>query len=162
MILGVGPQGHLVLAATTHQNIRAAADHPVFAGKPPVRGRLQDVRRNDTEAELGDDHEVLSFGELLPTLKMFQDYFDRFVLAAIFVMLPMLALGIVRPTPGGVGGYDATRRLGLNGLYVVADAVAVGTSFVLHALQVSSGCCVLPERVDSSRGADAVQASRPK
>ena len=32
----------------------------------------------------------------------------------------------------------------------------------LHALHVSSGCCVLPERVDSSIGPDAVQLKSPK
>jgi uncharacterized protein (TIRG00374 family) len=48
------------------------------------------------------------------------------------VMLLPLALGVAIPTPGGVGGYHAAMKWGLNTLFGVAPAVAAGVGILMH------------------------------
>jgi len=55
---------------------------------------------------------------------------------AMLVILPLLVLGIALPTPGGAGGYHAAMTFGLTALFAVDEAVAVGASFVVHAVMV--------------------------
>lgn len=51
---------------------------------------------------------------------------------AILVMLPMLALGVAIPTPGGVGGYHAAMFAGLTQLFAVDGNVAAGAALLMH------------------------------
>lgn len=51
--------------------------------------------------------------------------------AGVLVMLPMLALGVAVPTPGGAGGYHAAVKGGLK-LFGVDDSVAAGVSLLMH------------------------------
>ncbi len=52
------------------------------------------------------------------------------------MILPLLALGIALPTPGGAGGYHAAMRVGLTKLFLVGDTLAVGAGLLLHAASV--------------------------
>jgi uncharacterized protein (TIRG00374 family) len=52
------------------------------------------------------------------------------------VLLPLLALGIALPTPGGAGGYHAAMRFGLIELFRVETELAVGAGLLLHAVSV--------------------------
>jgi hypothetical protein len=52
---------------------------------------------------------------------------------AVLVILPMLALGVALPTPGGAGGYHGAMKFGLVA-FGVAEPVAVGAGLVLHVL----------------------------
>jgi uncharacterized protein (TIRG00374 family) len=52
--------------------------------------------------------------------------------ASVLVMLPLLALGVSLPTPGGVGGYHALMQFGLTSLFGVDPAVAAGAGLVMH------------------------------
>ncbi len=54
-------------------------------------------------------------------------------LGSVLVILPLLALGIALPTPGGAGGYHAAMVFGLTRLFGVDEPVAVGASFAMHA-----------------------------
>jgi uncharacterized protein (TIRG00374 family) len=51
---------------------------------------------------------------------------------AMLVMLPMLALGVAIPTPGGVGGYHAAMVAGLTQLFGVDGNVAAGAGLLMH------------------------------
>lgn len=51
---------------------------------------------------------------------------------AILVMLPILALGVAIPTPGGVGGYHAAMFAGLTQLFAVDANVAAGAALLMH------------------------------
>lgn len=51
---------------------------------------------------------------------------------AMLVMLPMLALGVAIPTPGGVGGYHAAMLAGLTKLFGVEPNVAAGAALLMH------------------------------
>jgi len=42
------------------------------------------------------------------------------------VLMPLLALGIALPTPGGAGGYHAAMRVGLMQLFAVNETMAAG------------------------------------
>jgi uncharacterized protein (TIRG00374 family) len=48
------------------------------------------------------------------------------------VMLPLLALGVSLPTPGGVGGYHALMQVGLVSLFGVDPIVAAGAGILMH------------------------------
>ena len=48
------------------------------------------------------------------------------------VMLPLLALGVSLPTPGGVGGYHALMQFGLVSLFGVDPIVAAGAGILMH------------------------------
>ena len=50
---------------------------------------------------------------------------------AILILMPLLALGIAVPTPGGVGGYHAAMAFGL-GLFGVAPEVALSAGILMH------------------------------
>ena len=57
-------------------------------------------------------------------------------LGVIFVIQPLVALGIALPTPGGAGGFHAAVTFGLSRLFGVPQAAAVGTAFLLHLMTV--------------------------
>jgi glycosyltransferase 2 family protein len=52
--------------------------------------------------------------------------------ADVLVMLPLLALGVSIPTPGGVGGYHAAMQIGLTSLFGVDPTVAAGVGILMH------------------------------
>jgi uncharacterized protein (TIRG00374 family) len=52
---------------------------------------------------------------------------------AMLVMLPMIALGVAVPTPGGAGSYHAAMAFGLM-LYQVNDVVAVTAGILMHVV----------------------------
>jgi uncharacterized protein (TIRG00374 family) len=52
--------------------------------------------------------------------------------ADVFVMLPLLALGVSLPTPGGVGGYHALMPLGLTSLFGVDPTIAASAGILMH------------------------------
>jgi len=53
-------------------------------------------------------------------------------LADTLVMLPLLALGVSLPTPGGVGGYHALMQFGLVSLFGVDPTIAAGAGILMH------------------------------
>jgi uncharacterized protein (TIRG00374 family) len=52
--------------------------------------------------------------------------------AEMLVMLPLLALGVSLPTPGGVGGYHALMQFGLTSLFGVDPTIAAGAGILMH------------------------------
>jgi uncharacterized membrane protein YbhN (UPF0104 family) len=56
--------------------------------------------------------------------------------ADVLVMLPLLALGVSLPTPGGVGGYHALMQLGLTSLFGIDPTVAAGAGILMHIAMV--------------------------
>src|SRR4029077_18989637 len=56
--------------------------------------------------------------------------------ADVLVMLPLLALGVSLPTPGGVGGYHAMMQLGLTSLFGVDATVAAGAGILMHLAMI--------------------------
>ena len=52
--------------------------------------------------------------------------------ADMLVMLPLLALGVSLPTPGGVGGYHAAMQVGLTGLFGVDPTTAASAGLLMH------------------------------
>jgi len=54
-------------------------------------------------------------------------------LAAVFVILPMLALGVAVPTPGGAGSYHGAMKLGLM-LFGVSEIVSVSAALLMHLM----------------------------
>ncbi len=52
--------------------------------------------------------------------------------AGVFVMQPMLAIGVAVPTPGGAGGFHAAAKAALIYLFVVPETLAVSASILLH------------------------------
>jgi glycosyltransferase 2 family protein len=50
----------------------------------------------------------------------------------VLVMLPLLALGVSLPTPGGVGGYHALMQFGLTSLFGVDPTIAAGAGILMH------------------------------
>ena len=52
--------------------------------------------------------------------------------ADTLVMLPLLALGVAIPTPGGVGGYHAAMQVGLTRLFGVDPTIAAGVGLLIH------------------------------
>ena len=57
-------------------------------------------------------------------------------LGAAWIILPLLALGIALPTPGGAGGYHAAMIFGLTQLFAVPETLAVGAAFLVHAVVI--------------------------
>jgi uncharacterized membrane protein YbhN (UPF0104 family) len=53
--------------------------------------------------------------------------------AGVLIMLPILALGISLPTPGGTGTFHLAMKLGLVSLFGVDEAAALGAGLVVHA-----------------------------
>jgi uncharacterized protein (TIRG00374 family) len=51
---------------------------------------------------------------------------------AVLIIMPMLALGIAVPTPGGMGTYHGAMKLGLM-LFGIGEALAVSSALLLHA-----------------------------
>ena len=52
--------------------------------------------------------------------------------ADVLVMLPLLALGVALPTPGGVGGYHALMQFGLTSLFGIDPTIAAGAGILMH------------------------------
>ena len=52
--------------------------------------------------------------------------------ADVFVMLPLLALGVSLPTPGGVGGYHALMQFGLTSLFGIDPTIAASAGILMH------------------------------
>ncbi len=55
----------------------------------------------------------------------------------VLIILPMLALGVAVPTPGGVGTYHGAMMVGLM-LFGVAQTLAVSAALLMHAI------CIVP------------------
>ncbi len=55
-----------------------------------------------------------------------------------FLIIGLLTIGILIPTPGSVGGFHEAFRLGVTVFYGASDTAAVGAAIVLHALSVGS------------------------
>ncbi len=55
---------------------------------------------------------------------------------ATFVLMPLLALGVALPTPGGAGGYHAAAKVGLVYLFGVPEVQAVSAGIVSHLASV--------------------------
>jgi uncharacterized protein (TIRG00374 family) len=53
-------------------------------------------------------------------------------LAESFVMLPLLALGVAIPTPGGAGGYHFAMQSGLTALFGVDPTAAAAAGLLMH------------------------------
>jgi uncharacterized membrane protein YbhN (UPF0104 family) len=53
-----------------------------------------------------------------------------------FLLIAMLSLGVVVPTPGGIGGFHEAFRLGTTLFFGASDDAAVGSAIVLHALSI--------------------------
>jgi uncharacterized protein (TIRG00374 family) len=51
---------------------------------------------------------------------------------AVLILLPLLALGVAVPTPGGAGGYHAAMVFGLTSLFDVARDDAVAAGLLMH------------------------------
>jgi hypothetical protein len=54
-------------------------------------------------------------------------------LPGVLALMPILALGISLPTPGGTGPYHLAMKLGLVSLFGVDATAAVGAGFLVHA-----------------------------
>lgn len=50
----------------------------------------------------------------------------------VLVMLPLLALGVSIPTPGGVGGYHAAMQIGLTRLFGIDPTTAASAGLLMH------------------------------
>jgi glycosyltransferase 2 family protein len=50
-----------------------------------------------------------------------------------FLMIALLTVGVALPTPGAVGGFHLTFKLGATTFFGASDAAAVGAAIVLHA-----------------------------
>lgn len=57
-----------------------------------------------------------------------------------FLVLTFLAVGVLVPTPGAVGGFHEAFRLALNGFYGIANDRAVAAAVVLHAISFVPVC----------------------
>ncbi len=53
---------------------------------------------------------------------------------AWLIMLPILAVGIGIPTPGGTGTYHLAMKLGLVNLFAAGESAALGAGLVVHAI----------------------------
>jgi uncharacterized protein (TIRG00374 family) len=53
-----------------------------------------------------------------------------------FLIVPLLTLGVMVPTPGAIGGFHEAFRLGVTMFYGVPDAAAVAAALVLHAFSI--------------------------
>jgi uncharacterized protein (TIRG00374 family) len=57
-------------------------------------------------------------------------------LYGVFVLQPILALGVALPTPGGAGGFHAMMKAGLVILFGVGQVSAVGAGILVHLVSV--------------------------
>ena len=57
-------------------------------------------------------------------------------LMAVFVLQPILAIGVAIPTPGGAGGYHVMMKAGLMVLFGIGQVAAVGAGILLHLVSV--------------------------
>jgi uncharacterized protein (TIRG00374 family) len=57
-----------------------------------------------------------------------------------FLVMTFLAVGVLVPTPGAVGGFHEAFRLALNGFYGIANDRAVAAAVVLHAISFVPVC----------------------
>lgn len=68
-------------------------------------------------------------------------------LAGVLALMPMLALGISLPTPGGTGPYHLAMKVGLVSLFGVDATAAMGAGFLVHAFNwipvIVMGCSYL-------------------
>ncbi|HZN55318.1 MAG TPA: lysylphosphatidylglycerol synthase transmembrane domain-containing protein [Candidatus Polarisedimenticolaceae bacterium] len=81
---------------------------------------------------------------------------------AVLVMLPLLALGVAIPTPGGVGGYHAAMQFGLTRLFGVDPTIAAGAGLLVHIAIVVPILLLGPVllRVEGVSWSDLVAAAR--
>jgi hypothetical protein len=83
----------------------------------------------------------------------------------VLVMLPILAVGIGIPSPGGTGTFHYAMKLGLVALFAVDEAAAVGAGLVVHAgnwlpILAMGGWCVARgglARPEAPEGGDALE-----
>ena len=65
---------------------------------------------------------------------------------AVLVILPMLALGVALPTPGGAGGYHGAMKVGLVA-FGIAESAAVSAGLLIHVVItvpiLITGCVLL-------------------
>jgi uncharacterized protein (TIRG00374 family) len=61
-------------------------------------------------------------------------YVPGFDLTATFLVMPLLAIGIAVPTPGGVGSYHFACQIGLTLFFDVSEAEAAAVALVSHAI----------------------------
>jgi uncharacterized protein (TIRG00374 family) len=82
--------------------------------------------------------------------------------ADTLVMLPLLALGVSLPTPGGVGGYHALMQFGLVSLFGVDPTIAAGAGILMHLAIVLPVLVVGPVLlyVDKVSWSDLVAAAK--
>jgi len=82
--------------------------------------------------------------------------------ADVLVMLPLLALGVSLPTPGGVGGYHALMQFGLTSLFGVDATIAAGAGILMHLAIVVPVLLVGPALLYTEKisWADLVAAGR--
>lgn len=63
-------------------------------------------------------------------------------LGGSLVIMPMLAIGVALPTPGGAGGYHAMMKAGLVFLLGVSEPVAVSAAILVHLSFVVPGIVI--------------------
>ena len=82
--------------------------------------------------------------------------------AAILVMLPLLALGVAVPTPGGAGGYHGAMKWGLTALFGVPADTAVAAGLLMHLAIVVPVLVLGPIllRVDRISWRDVIDGAR--
>jgi uncharacterized protein (TIRG00374 family) len=82
--------------------------------------------------------------------------------ADTLVMMPLLALGVSLPTPGGVGGYHALMQFGLVSLFGIDPTIAAGVGILLHLAIVLPVLVAGPIllRVEKVSWSDLVAAGR--
>jgi uncharacterized protein (TIRG00374 family) len=61
-------------------------------------------------------------------------YVPEFHFFGTFLIVPLLAIGIAVPTPGGIGSYHYACQLGLTRFFNVPEAAAGAVALVSHAL----------------------------
>lgn len=83
-------------------------------------------------------HSLLAWGTIsLATWIGVQAAGARVPYGVVLVILPMLALGVALPTPGGAGGYHGAMKFGLM-IFGVAQPIAVAAGLLMHAV------CIIP------------------
>jgi uncharacterized membrane protein YbhN (UPF0104 family) len=82
--------------------------------------------------------------------------------SAALVLLPLLALGVALPTPGGAGGYHLAMAWGLTTLFAVAPETAAGAGILMHLAVVIPVLIVGPLllRADGIAWKDLISAAR--
>lgn len=82
--------------------------------------------------------------------------------SSIMVLMPLLALGVALPTPGGAGGYHLAMAWGLDRLFGVPPATAAGAGILMHLAIVVPVVLVGPVllRIDKISWEDLLAAAR--